>query len=215
MAALIQNTIAENCLFLLNGGSQEIVLVSGNSSFYSCTSAAASDLGRPTNCWGSDFSNIYIENCAMFGAQDLTAGSSPSTWTWVNCMADNLGALPGNPQYFTGIPTLVPYANQFVNTSFGAGDFRTMPGANLIGAGTPDLTHAPVDILGTARSMSWDIGAYETPSNIPPPPPPPTCPPKSSLNEGSGVLIAGLALAQAARRNRLIARRRFLDPRRW
>jgi hypothetical protein len=87
----LQNATAENCLFLLNNSGQEIVLVGGNSFFYNCTSAAASD-APSLNCWGSDFSNIYIENCGMFGARNLTAGSSPSHWTWVNCMSDTLNS---------------------------------------------------------------------------------------------------------------------------
>ncbi len=55
------------------------------------------------------------------------------------------------------IKNIVP-ANVFISTT---DDFRLKAGAVTIGAGVPDGTNYPNDIVGTARGAQVDIGCYE------------------------------------------------------
>jgi hypothetical protein len=161
----LMGVTAANCLFILaSGGGQETVLINGGGgNFYNCTTVCLG--GGNSNHWGADNQSISMNNCAMFGAPNLTAGSTPGTWTWANCMSDTV--TKADPATYVGAPVLVTYANQFVDNTLATGDLRTKAGANLIGAGTVDLTHAAADILGTTRVPTPDIGAYQTALTIP------------------------------------------------
>jgi hypothetical protein len=153
-----------NCVIINQGGvaSSSTVLdgmlnISGGANFYFCTLVAPSDAtNKPSYGIRSGYGSPILQNCAIFGATAAyfhAGGSGAPVFT--TSLTDVTGT--------TGLTGSTTYANQFVNITTAAGDYRQKTGASLQGAGTADATNGATDILGTARPQggSWDVGCHE------------------------------------------------------
>jgi hypothetical protein len=148
---------ARNCLFVLRQNTTYGIInaAGGYLYFYNCTFVVPSDFGANAIGINSNYQSGIIENCAFFGLKYVTFGSTAFTLT--TCMTD-VAAPPAGC-------TTVAYANQFVNNTNAAGDWRLKSGATMIDAGTTDTADIPaaIDIVGTTRPQggAWDIGCWE------------------------------------------------------
>lgn len=119
----------------------------------------------------SGVANVY--NCTIRGFNENAGGlyDAGGTTTAKNC------AVMDNNDDFNGFDTIdycasddgdgnnsqsgLTWANEF--EGYATHDYRLASGSNLIGAGTdnPGTLTDTDDIAGTARSSTWDIGAFE------------------------------------------------------
>lgn len=92
--------------------------------------------------------NSYVGNCTT-----ARTGNSTPTYT------TNASSVASPPSGWTGN---IPFSTAtFENITSGTHDFRLKAGSGLIGIGTDFTTDVPNDITGTARTSTWDIGAWE------------------------------------------------------
>lgn len=118
---------------------------------YNCT---VIQLGSGGSAGLNDYgSTLFIQNNAFFGFTGLIAGGNPIAGSDYNAtdLATSFGTGTHNLNSLT-------FASQFVSTTT---DFRAVSTGGLK-AGTPDATHALVDIYGTIRSLVTPyIGCFE------------------------------------------------------
>lgn len=102
----------------------------------------------------SEAAGLKLVNCAGFGFTNFTNTTAAGCTNNASDVAITIGA--NNQESLT-------YGNQFVSTVAASVDFRLKTGSNLINTGATDTTDLPAatDITGTARTDTWDIGAWE------------------------------------------------------
>lgn len=150
--------IARNVFLLrINSGGASIG-IGNNGSLLNCTAVRPSNHGNAT--WGiiNNYTSITVKNTAIFGVTNFASVS----------FTGNNNASNGTIGWGTSNQASLTYADQFVTPSDSGGtqDFRLKTGANLIDTGA-DLTSDGVttDIIGTTRSGTYDIGAWEVASS--------------------------------------------------
>jgi len=151
--------VARNCLIIMNGTAGNGVGIRSGASIYNCTIVRPSDKTAANfGIRGEFVSNSVIKNCAVFGFTDFSDSTSWHSSSNYN-QSDDATNIPGANSNGTRV-----YANQFEQSSAASGlhDFRLKTGSDCNGAGTPDSTHAPADIVGTTRDATTpDVGAWE------------------------------------------------------
>lgn len=125
-----------------------------SSNTYNCTFVSL--VSTATNGFYAQYGTGTIKNCYIGGATTLRTGSTTETYT------NNATSIASPPAGWTGSVALST-AN-FENVTSGTHDLRLKAGSALIDAGATESTYAPNDISGTARSGTWDIGAWEVSS---------------------------------------------------
>lgn len=128
--------------------------------------------------------NAY--NVTVYGCTAKGFTRSSGTFTCINCISAN------NGDDFSGTITVdhccsddgdgtnaqTPSAGNWANefTDAASGDFSLLVGGNCVGNGIDDPGSGLYgdDIIGTTRSSTWDIGAFECTEPTPPVPPSPT-----------------------------------------
>lgn len=141
----------ENCVVI--GG---IYQVGSPPSYNACTFLTAT--GSITFAVSGYGSVATLKNCALFGFSAYGAGfGSGSSYN-----GSDLSSLPGSNNV-----TSLTASDQFEDATYGSSlDLRLKAGADLIDAG--DSSGSPAaDIVGTARSGGYDIGAFEYASAMP------------------------------------------------
>jgi len=121
------------------------ISMSGTTQLYNCTTY--------NNFWGY-YGAATITNCIVGGSAASVFDFSGAQ-TIVNCCSDE--GLGSNPQ----APAGGAWANEF--NSIAGEDFSLKAGSNCIGTGVDDPGSGLYsdDIIGTARTSTWDIGAFE------------------------------------------------------
>lgn len=145
--------IATNSVFITRkSGSGEIINGDTTTQLINCTLVCPSDFGtKPTRAVKATYGHGNFKNLAVFGCTAISDGAGTNT----NCFTD----IASPPSGFT----TTTYAATFENTLNATRDYRLKAGSSLIDAGTS--TGAPTtDIIGTARSGSFDVGAWEVSS---------------------------------------------------
>lgn len=151
---------------------------SGSMSCYNCTGVGYSDVvpSATSAAFYAHYTSMLLQNCAgfghnLFGRSSGGPGFSGSSSNNASDKAISFGT--------ANQPSLT-YADQFENTTSGAADFRTKAGATLIANGV-DLTASgvTVDIVGSARTDPFDIGAWQVAGPTPPTP---------SITGGGGIV---------------------------
>lgn len=158
---------AVNSLILTRGTSSGInaSYSSGTPGIYNCTVVKTSDKSGGTGIFnaGGGFSNLTVENCAVFGFTTTGSSGTYHAGSDYNAVTDATSPFGG-----THNQTSLTYASQFhtitPNTS---ADYRALSTGSL-GNGTPDSTHTGgVDIVGQTRSSTTPyIGAWEVVSTV-------------------------------------------------
>lgn len=141
-----------NCLIDNTGGGKRGIQNSSDTDvsffIFNCTVIGCSDYG----IFG--YSNTHVYNCVLANNGDDYFNTPYGTIT--NCASDDGDGT--NPQTLNSASS---YAAEFTN--YAGGDYSLVATSVCIGNGTDDPGSGIYsdDILGNARSSTWDIGAFE------------------------------------------------------
>jgi len=161
IAIAASTTTLRNSLFISTAAprndSAAVFISSGSVTAYNCTGVCYST-SSPAGLSGAflnSYATMLLRNCAGFGFPYFTRITAISGSSSNNGSDRTIAVGSGNQASLT-------YANQFENTATGTADFRLKSGATLIDTGA-DLSGSgiTVDIVGTTRSVPYDIGAWE------------------------------------------------------
>jgi hypothetical protein len=148
------NTKIRNCLVVLRiTASTACSKLGYGPTAINCTFVTPSDLTKPSEViQGAGGASSPMKNCAMFWGTALQSGGTAPTYT----TSGNDNASPPS-----GVTQFTYDTSLFQNITNATRDYRIPSGSGLIGAGTVDNTNAPVDIAGTTRGASNDIGCWQ------------------------------------------------------
>lgn len=126
----------------------------GTGTTINCTIVTPSDHAATTNAINRLNYGCSYKNCAFFGCTNVSNTTSGLTFT--NCYTDSSQSFSGMTQIAYDTST----GSGFEATANATADFRIKSTSTLKDAGTS--SGAPtVDIVDTARSGSYDVGAWE------------------------------------------------------
>lgn len=148
--------IGKNLLCILRATGSDHVISIGTVSpaFYGCFFVAPDDLvAAPAKLILSGASgSATFQNCGLWAGDSSKAIYSGTAPTFTTCYSDISGT--------TGV-TQGTYTSEFQNVNDATRDYRLKTGAAEIGTGTTDATNTPNDIVGTARTVPYDVGSWK------------------------------------------------------
>lgn len=153
---------ATNCLIVLRGSAGNALFLYEGADAFNCTVVRPSNLSTAGTGVHKQYGTPTLKNCAVFGPFSSTFNSTTGWSASTGYNASDAASAPGSNNQ-----TSLTFADQVEQPSdaSGAHDFRlksTLSGGCKDNANT-DTTNVPDanDIVGTARSGSWDIGCWE------------------------------------------------------
>lgn len=165
-AASATGTIT-NCLAICTTPSRSnsagFISYGANVTYLNCTAVGYSDVVPSATSRGFwvFYTASTIKNCAGFGFNVFSSGSGGAP-------SGNNNASDKTISFGSANQASLTYADQFIGTTSGAPDFRESLGATLLTNGV-DLSGSgvTVDIVGTSRSVPYDIGAWQVNASPP------------------------------------------------
>lgn len=151
------NALVSSCAFLGRASSMPaiITVASTGGKVVNCTLAVPSDLTAATAGVTRSYASSWsIVNCAIFGVGNV---GDTTGITYTNCYTDDNTSLPSG---VTNLAYDTSTGSGFENITDATRDFRLKSTSGLIDVGTTDADGSP-DIIGTARSGTYDVGAWE------------------------------------------------------
>lgn len=146
-----ENSKIRNSLIVARHATPTTVLALGYGvDAYNCT--VVSLAGTATNGIDSSYGTVTLKNVYVGNATNVTAGSSTFNKT------TSFTSVSGPP---SGWSAAAFSTATFESITDGSHDFRLKTGSALIDSGTTESTYAANDVIGTTRSGTWDVGAWE------------------------------------------------------
>lgn len=130
-------------------------IVQGTAGTNIYNSTLVSTAGTATNGFLSNYGTAICKNVYVGNVTNATAGSASVTKT------TSFTSVSGPP---SGWSAAAFSTATFESITDGSHDLRLKTGSALIDAGTTESTYAANDVIGTARSGTWDVGAWEVPA---------------------------------------------------